>query len=129
YSTPLLGPVLVSAPQAGYTSAWRDCWAGIATSKAAWVGATRWVGPKVRPPSAELAATIWLAVMSCQATCTVPSGATNGSAPMTALGPLPVPLATAGAENVWPPSVDRLTKMTSLAEDLPLFRLALSQAA
>src|SRR5216683_2466480 len=79
--------------------------------------------------SAELASTIWLPVTSCQATCTVPSGATNGSAPMTALGPLRVPLAATGAGNVWPPSVDRLTRMTSLAADLPLFRLALSQAA
>src|SRR5258708_924815 len=44
------------------------------------------------------------------------------------LGPLPVPLAATGVENVRPPSVDRLTRMTSLAEDLPAFRLALSQA-
>src|SRR6516225_1757220 len=65
---------------------------------------------------------------SCQATCRVPSGATNGSAPMTELGPLPVPLATTGVENVRPPPVDRLTKMTLLAEDLPLLLLALSQA-
>ena len=47
---------------------------------------------------------------------------------MTELGPLPVPLATTGVENVRPPSVDRLTKMTLLAEDLPLRLLALSQA-
>src|SRR5215467_9758546 len=129
YRLPRFGPVLVSAPHAGYTRAPRTSWAGMARSKGTWVGAMVWVGPKLWPPSAELASTIWLPVMSCQATCKVPSGATKGSAPMTALGPLPVPLATTGAENVWPASVDRLTRMTSLAEDLPLFRLALSQAA
>src|SRR5215472_4216326 len=118
YRLPRFGPVLVSAPHAGYTRAPLTSWAGMAMSNGTWVGAMVWVGPK-----------LWLPMMSCQATCRVPSGATNGSAPMTALGPLPVPLAATGAENVRPPSVDRLTRMTSLAEDLPLFRLALSQAA
>src|SRR5262249_28098491 len=104
-------------------------WAGMATPNGTWVGEMVWVGPKLWPPSAELASTIWLPMTSCQATCRVPSGATKGSAPMTALGPLLVPLATTGAENVRPPSVDRLTRRTSLAEDLPFLGLALSQAA
>src|SRR5215470_7824479 len=129
YRLPRLGPVLVSAPHAGYTRAPLTSWAGIAMSNGTRVGEMAWVGPKLWPPSAELASTIWLPVMSCQATCKVPSGATNGSAPMTALGPLRVPLAATGAENVRPASVDRLTRMTSLAEDLPLLLLALSQAA
>src|SRR5215467_3566577 len=129
YSVPRSGPVLVSAPHAGYTRAPLTAWAGIAMSNDTRVGEMVWVGPKLWPPSAELASTIWLPVMSCQATCKVPSGATKGSAPMTALGPLRVPLATTGVENVWPASVERLTRMTSLAEDLPLFKLALSQAA
>src|SRR5215470_7331910 len=128
YRLPRFEPVLVSAPHAGYTRACLTSWAGMARSNGTWVGEMVWVGPKLWPPSAELASTIALAWTSCQATCRVPSGATNGSAPMTVLGPLPVPLAATGAENVRPLSVDRLTKMTSLAEDLPLFRLALSQA-
>src|SRR6266700_190398 len=128
YSVPRFGPVLVPAPHAGYTRAPLLAWAGMATSKATWVGEMVCVGPKLWPPSAELAPTIALFWTSCQATCRVPSGATNGSAPMTALGPLPVPLAATGVANVRPASVDRLTRMTSLAEDLPLFRLALSQA-
>src|SRR5258708_10920260 len=37
YSVPRLGPVLVSAPHAGHTRAPLLAWAGIATSKAAWV--------------------------------------------------------------------------------------------
>src|SRR6266566_2676792 len=129
YRLPRFGPVFVSAPHAGYTRAPLTSWAGIAMSNGTWVGEMVCVGPKLWPPSAELASTIWLPVMSCQATCRVPSGATKGSAPMTARGPLPVPLAATGAENVWPASVDRLTRMTSLAEDWPAFRLALSQAA
>src|SRR5215472_7587183 len=128
YSVPRFGPLLVSAPHAGYTRAPLTSWAGMATSKATWVAEMVCVGPKLWPPSAKLASTIALAWTSCQATCRVPSGVTNGSAPMTALGPLPVPLAATGAENVRPPSADRLTKMTSLAEDLPLLLLALSQA-
>src|SRR5579859_422410 len=128
YSVPRFGPPLVSAPHAGYTRACLLAWAGMATSNATRVGEIVFAGPKLRPPSAEFASTIALFWTSCQATCKVPSGATNGSAPMTALGPLPVPLATTGVENVRPPSVDRLTKMASLAEDLPLLLLALSQA-
>src|SRR5262250_2437710 len=119
-SVPLAG---VWSIHAQYTRAPLTSWAGMAMSKGTWVGEMVCVGPKLWPPSAELASTIWLPVMSCQATCRVPSGATNGSAPMTALGPLPVPLAATGVEKVWPPSVDRLTRMTSLAEDLPLLRL------
>ncbi len=34
YSVPRLGPVLVSAPHAGYTRAPRLAWAGMATAKA-----------------------------------------------------------------------------------------------
>src|SRR5215467_13286401 len=97
YRLPRFGPVLVSAPHAGYTRAPLTFWAGIAMSNGTWVGEMVWVGPKVRPLSVDDASTIWLAVTSCQATCKVPSGATNGSAPMTALGPPPVPLATTGA--------------------------------
>src|SRR5712691_4192154 len=129
YKLPRSGPVLVSAPHAGYTRARLVAMAGMATSKATWVGEMMRVGPKLWAPSAELASAIWLPVMSCQATCRVPSGATNGSAPMTALGPLLVPLAATGVENVRPRSVDRLTRITSLAEDWPDARLALSQAA
>src|SRR5579859_129793 len=128
YRVPRLGPPLVSAPHAGYTRACLLAWAGVATSNATWVGEMVTVGPKLWPPSAELASTIALAWTSCQATCRVPSGATNGSAPMTDLGPLPVPLAATGVENVRPPSADWLTRMTSLAADLPLLLLALSQA-
>src|SRR6516162_9013422 len=112
YRLPRFGLVLVSAPHAGYTRAPLTAWAGIATSNDTWVGEMVRVGPKLWPPSAELASTIALFCTSCQATCRVPSGATNGSAPMTALGPLPVPLATTGVENVRPSSDDRATAIS-----------------
>src|SRR6516164_1661675 len=128
YSVPRFGPLLMSAPHAGYTRACLLAWAGMATVYATWVAEMVVVGPKLWPASAELASTIALFWTSCQATCRVPSGATNGSAPITELGPAPVPLATTGVANVRPPSVDRLTKMTLLAEDLPFLLLVLSQA-
>src|SRR5260221_3707422 len=80
YSVPRLGPVLVSAPHAGYTRAPLLAWAGMATSNATLVGEMVCVGPKLWPPSAELASTIALFWTSCHATCRVPSRATNGSA-------------------------------------------------
>src|SRR5579864_342075 len=86
YSVPWFGPVLVSAPHAGYTRARLLAWAGMATSNATLVGEMVCVGPKLWPPSAELASTIALFWTSCQATCRVPSGATNGPAPVTTLG-------------------------------------------
>src|SRR5215470_1239485 len=61
YRSPRFGPVLLSAPHAGYTRAPLTSWAGMATSKATWVGAMVCVGPKLWPPSAELASTIALA--------------------------------------------------------------------
>src|SRR6266851_10347964 len=54
YRVPRFGPVLASAPQAGYRSARRVFIAGMPMSNATWVGAIRCVGPNVSPPSAEL---------------------------------------------------------------------------
>src|SRR5258708_17685823 len=77
YKLPRFGPVLASAPQAGYTSAPRLACAGMATSNATWVGAMGCVGPKLCPPPAELASTMALFCTSCYATWCVPSGATS----------------------------------------------------
>src|SRR5258708_24316041 len=73
YSVPRLGPVLVSAAQAGETRARRGAMAGMATSNATSVGAIVCVGPKLLPPSGGLASTIALFWSSVQATGTVPS--------------------------------------------------------
>src|SRR5215469_1696114 len=54
YMLPRFGPVLVSAPHAGYTRACLLACAGTATEKATVVGEIVWVGPKVCPPSVEL---------------------------------------------------------------------------
>src|SRR5216684_1438447 len=119
YSVPRFGPVLVSAPQAGYTSARLVAMAGMATSKATWVGAMTCEDPKRLPPSAELASTMALFCTSCQATCRVPSGATKGSAPMSPFGPGAVLLANTGAENVFPSSVEWLTSTPLKLDALP----------
>src|SRR5712691_5649511 len=94
----------------------------MAISKATWVGATVCVGPKLLPPSVEVASTIALFWTSCQATCTAPSGPTNGSAPISALGPDAVLLANTGAEKVVPPSVERLTSTPLELDELPVER-------
>src|SRR5215510_11450511 len=67
YRLPRCEPVLVSAPHAEYTRAPLTSWAGMAMSKGTRVKTMVYIGPKLWPPSAELAATIWLAMMSCQA--------------------------------------------------------------
>src|SRR5260370_5426649 len=77
YSVPRLGPVLVSAPHAGYTRAPLLAWAGEAARDATLVGEMVCVGPKLWPPSAELASTLAVFWTSCQARGSVPSGATN----------------------------------------------------
>src|SRR5713101_770832 len=106
YSVPRFGPVLVSAPHAGYTRAPLLAWAGMATSNATSVGEMMRAGPKLWPPLVEPASTIALFWTSCQATWTVPSGPTNGSAPMSPFGPAAVLLANTGAEKLCPPSVE-----------------------
>src|SRR6266851_5894618 len=119
YSVPRFGPVLVSAPQAGYTRARLVAMAGIAMSNATWVGAMVCAGPKLLPPSVELASTMALFWTSCQATCRVPSGATKGSAPMSPFGPDAVLLANTGAEKVFPPSAEWLTRTPLKLDALP----------
>src|SRR5215469_1244672 len=122
YSVPWFGPVLLSAPHAGYTSACLLAWAGMATSNAALVGEMVCVGPKLWPPSAELASTIAVFWTSCQATCKVPSGPTNGSAPMSPFGPGAVLLADTGTEKLCPLSLEWLTSTPLEPEDLPTKR-------
>src|SRR6266700_2443557 len=118
YSVPRLGLMLVSAPHTGYTRAPLLAWAGMAMSNATLVGEIVCVGPKLVPPSVELASTIALFWTSCQATFMVPSGPTNGSAPMSPFGPAAVLLADTGAEKLCPPSPERLTRTTLELEEL-----------
>src|SRR2546429_653427 len=65
-------------------------------------------GPKDRPPFEELACSMFWE-RSSQATCSVPSGATNGSAPIPKRCPPPVGLTSTGALKVTPPSIERLS--------------------
>src|SRR3989441_6215373 len=88
YSRPRCAPFERSVSQAGYTRARRTASAGMPISNGITLGAIVRCASQVTPPSKERLNAITFAEKSFQATNSVPSGPTNGTAPIEFPGPL-----------------------------------------